>query len=263
VAGELGESLVLEIEADRLLLAGPLDKENRYASTVVVYARVQDQDKRCSGVLVDRRAVLTAGHCVCAPPSASLIDTSNCASTANIKTYLYTPVEGLEETANSISQLYFGVVHPHPELRVLLNDQGEVVSSVADLALIHLKTPMETAIHPVSLASTEVQPLESLIIAGQAYDEVFDRYDEDRRFSRNTATRIPIDGDSRILVRQPDGHVYKGDSGGPCLRERSGQPLLIGISSRNLGKGTACTSIHAYQRWVRSELQHTVSPHAK
>ena len=258
VVEELGESLVLDIEADRLLLAGKLDKENRYASAVVVTTRVRDQLKHCSGVLVDRRAVLTAGHCVCVSPSAALIDTSSCAQTANVTTILYTPVEGLEETANSISQLYFGVVHPHPALRVLLNDQGEVVSSVADLALIHLTSPVEKAIHPLSLADKEVQLSEALIIAGQAYDEVFDRYDENRRFSRNTATRLPMAGDSRILVRQPSGHPYKGDSGGPCLRESLEHSLLVGISSRNLGKGAACTSIHAYRDWVRSELRHPV-----
>jgi hypothetical protein len=258
LAEELGESLVLDIEADRLLLAGKLDKENRYASAVVVYAQVNDQQKRCSGVLVDRHAVLTAGHCVCALPSASLIDNSNCAQSAHIKTFLYTPVEDLEETANSSSQLYSGVVHPHPALRVLLNDQGEVVSSVADLALIHLTSPVEKAIHPLSMADKEVQLSETLIITGQAYDEVFDRYDENRRFSRNTATRLPMAGDSRILIRQPSGHPYKGDSGGPCLRESLGHSLLVGISSRNLGKGAACTSIHAYQDWVRSELRHPV-----
>lgn len=258
VAGELGESLALTIEADRLLLAGKLDKENRYASAVVVGARLGEQQKKCSGVLVGRRAVLTAAHCLCASQSASLVDASNCAQIASVSTILYTPVPGLEEEASSSSNLYFGVVHPHPAFRVLLNDQGEVVSSVADLALIHLGSPVKEAISPVPLARTEVQPPESIIIAGQAYDELYDRYDQNRRFSRNAATRPPVAGDSRILVRQPAGHLYKGDSGGPCLREASGHSLLVGISSRNLGRGAACTSIHDYRAWVRSEIRHTV-----
>jgi hypothetical protein len=132
----------------------------------------------------------------------------------------------LEDDANSSSAIYFGAVHPHPAFRVLLNDQGEVVSSVADLALIHLEGPVAEAISPVSMAGAEVQP--------------------------------PVAGDSRFLVRQPSGHTYKGDSGGPCLREASGQSLLVGISSRNLGRGAACMSIHDYREWVRSELKHPV-----
>ncbi|WP_169787016.1 trypsin-like serine protease [Hyalangium minutum] len=234
-----------------------MDKENRYASAVVVGARLGEQSKRCSGVLVDRRAVLTAAHCLCAPQSASLMDASNCAQRAAVSTILYTPVPGLEDEASSSSALYLGVVHPHPAFRVLLNDHGEVVSSVADLAMIHLESPVEEAISPVLMARTEAQPPETLIIAGQAYDEIYDRYDQNRRFSRNTATRPPVAGDSRILVRQPSGHLYKGDSGGPCLREDSGHSLLVGVSSRNLGRGAACTSIHGYQAWVRSELRHT------
>lgn len=256
VPGELGESLALTIEADRLLLAGKLDKENRYASTVRVAVRVHDQLKQCSGVLVSSRAVLTTGHCVCLPQTPALFDASSCAQRANVLTVLYTPVEGLEDEASSSSAIYFGTVHPHPAFRVLLNDQGEVVSSVADLALIHLDHPVAEAISPVTVARTEVQPPEVIIIAGQAYDEIADYYDLDRRFSKNTATRAPVAGDSRFLVRQPSGHPYKGDSGGPCLREDSGQPLLVGISSRNLGRGAACTSIHDYRKWVRDELKH-------
>jgi V8-like Glu-specific endopeptidase len=259
----LGESLVLVTDTTRLLLAGELDRENRFPSTVVVHTSVNGQEKNCSGVLLDRWVVLTTGHCVCTQQASTqpngqagfLIDPSNCAKKASVKNINYTPVEGIQDDANGNTNIYFGPVQPHPRLKLLLDERGSVVSSVADLAVILLKWPVKEKFTPVPLANTEVQPLESLLIVGQAYDEIENLYDEDRRFSKNTVTRAPVLDDERILVKQPSGHTYKGDSGGPCLRENSGRTTLVGISSRNLGTGAACTSIHAYRGWLRSELQ--------
>lgn len=262
-AEELGHSLDLITDATRLLLAGELDRENRYPSTVVVHTSVNGQEKRCSGVLLDRRVVLTTGHCVCAQQTSAqpngkpqaLFDPANCAKTANVKTIMYTPAKGIPDGANSSTNLYSGPVQPHPRFKVLLDEMGGVVSSVADLAVIRLKSPVEEKVTPVALANTEAQPLESILIVGQAYDEIEDIYDEGRRFSKNTVTRSPVPDDERILVKQPGGHTYKGDSGGPCLRERSGHTELIGVSSRKLGTGAACTSIHAHRDWLRAEIQ--------
>jgi hypothetical protein len=58
-----------------------------------------------------------------------------------------------------------------------------------------------------------------------------------------------------MRIEQPGGHHYKGDSGGPCLREGSGGAVLVGISSRNLGEGEAITSTYEYRDWLLDEIQ--------
>jgi hypothetical protein len=71
----------------------------------------------------------------------------------------------------------------------------------------------------------------------------------------NRVIRLTTAADDRILIDQPGGHRYREDSGGPCLRQGAAGPMLVGISSRWLGKGAAFTSIHGYQAWLRDAVR--------
>ena len=71
----------------------------------------------------------------------------------------------------------------------------------------------------------------------------------------NTVTRLATPEDERVLIRQPGGHLYRQDSGGPCLLQGSLGPELVGISSRWLGEGAAFTSTYGYRRWLRDEVR--------
>lgn len=251
-----------------LPLSGKVDVTNRYPSAVLVTTEfAQGPRGFCSGVIVSRHLVLTAGHCVCQRrassalgESLSLIDSSECAKTATVKMMAYAQVEGAPESASISGVSQRGTVLPHPQLRVILDAQGSVISSHADLALVHLDEPVDERFPPIRLADKEIQLQEFVVIVGSGYDEVARVHDRDRRYSRNQVIERLPSGGGRMRIEQPAGHHYKQDSGGPCLREDARGTTLVGISSRNLGEGESITSLYEYRDWLRGEIRRATSP---
>jgi hypothetical protein len=251
-------------QARLMELAGRVDTTNRYPSGVLVTVEFgQDRRGVCSGAVISRWLILTAGHCVCRPrPVTSepggareIIDNSACVKRATVQTMLYEPAVLMANTELPVRKDYLeGAVRPHPELRILL-DEGQVASSHADLAVITLKEPLGEKFRPLPLADSEVELNETLIITGSGHDELSRRYDGERRFSRNRVTEALSSGGGRMRIEQPGGHHYKGDSGGPCLREGAGGAVLAGVSSRNLGEGEAITSTYEYRDWLLEEIR--------
>jgi hypothetical protein len=147
-------------------------------------------------------------------------------------------------------------VQPHPALQVLLTKDGRVESSRADLALILLQTPVEWRYAPLRIADEEVRAGETIVLVGGRSDEFQGGIaGGDRRFRRFKTVRFMSPGSDRVLFEQPQRDLFKGDSGGPCVREGPEGRVLVGISTRGLGTEPTFTSIHLYRDWLNTALR--------
>ncbi len=154
------------------------------------------------------------------------------------------------------SRTYEGVVRPHEELKILLDAQGNVVTSKADLALIRLEHAVEGA-GAIQLPSSEVQKEEVLIMVGYGANKTDpeEAMPGFRRYGTNTVTQV-LPPEEGLFVMERDGaHSYAGDSGGPCFREDKKGRWLVGISARGTGKVSKFTSTYRYKAWLEQEMK--------
>ncbi|MBN1210350.1 MAG: trypsin-like peptidase domain-containing protein [Myxococcaceae bacterium] len=251
------------------LAAGKPDFANQYPSTVMVSRLGPLKAAQCSGVLLTPSLVLTAANCVCRPrkvPSAEdrnsiLFDTSACVETAYITTTDYGEVINEYIAATNMYSIP-GMVRPHPDFKLVLDEDRNVAFNHADLAVILLRHPVKSRFPPASLSSLDIRAQETLIMAGYGYGQEFGQIAGLRFVRRNKVLgeAAPSD-DGRFLYEQQGAFMYRGFKGGPCFRQEGSHYKLAGIASIGTDKELSLTSVSFYRDWLDSELRHA-SKHA-
>ncbi len=194
-----------------------------------------------------------------------MIDTTVCSPTATIKIVTYEP-DGVARAHE-----HMGAVRPHDQLEVRYDGQNKELSSRADIAVLVL-ADKPAGVKPVPLAMEQVQYNQPVTLVGYGDDGLGGRglrrsgTNEIASVEESGSTflvgkpvlfRQPYRAKERVLVREKAAYSRKGDSGGPCLREKGGTLELVGIAKTYYGSSVELseyTSVSFYGKWIRAEI---------
>lgn len=205
----------------------------------------------------------------------TLIDSSLCASAVRVEVVEYLPSQPNTPPGLRLGRYIGKVIHPHPRLLVLDDALGTSWFREADLALIHLTTPVRERFRRISFPDKEVQAGNPIVMVGLGFGEDGESSNEfgDRHYGESvieTVERLSSDSVKFLARAPPQGaspasRVYGGDSGGGCF-SKADDRVLVGVISAFGHDGTSSifTSVFAYRDWLKKELSHpgaaTVAP---
>jgi hypothetical protein len=239
-------------------VAGTVDFQNRYSSTVMISLDAPMKGARCSGVLLGPRTALTAGSCVCTRQKHGS-DEPACA-----KRVYVTAIEYGEAYTESLADMGIrpqaGKVRPHPGFRLSASVNSSVGAGAVDLAVIVLDKPISPSPTGARFGRRDLQPGEFITMVGYGYGEEVGQIFGLRYFRKNQLTKVLPEG--RALYEQQGPFLYHGYHGGPCFREDENGQWLVGIASKGSADGLALVSTYFHRDWILAEMDLTAGDEA-
>jgi len=231
----LGTALFITANSAKAVINGKPDNEHLRFTLMVL----DDHGHVCSGVVIARRAILTAAHCV--------------TGAGAWRVHWRGP-------DNAIMLIEPKSIRIHPDYNAnAVRNRGRSI----DLAVITLSEPLPSSFEPINLSDTvNIQAGDIITVAG------FGLTDDKNRKSLGKLNRVDLsviepNGHSTILVWLADpasngmGGCH-GDSGGPMLYEGA----LIAITTWTTGEGkrdcgalTQGVLIEPHRDWIMKAIE--------
>lgn len=213
-------------------------------STVLLIS--EDGRGSCSGTLVARDLIVTAGHCVTENDSNRPVNPGT--MVADFSPYY----DGREELPRA-SSVRARAIRLHPAYDYKLVDAAK---NPHDVALVRLEGPAKAGYAPATFmpASLRISPGDSVVAAGYG-DRAFGRTSNDYKletFEFEVKGELP--SSSLVLLNAlRTGGLGQGDSGGPAWVRKNGALYFWGVASSGEGEGmaqAAYENLAAYRDWL-------------
>ncbi|MFC7051748.1 S1 family peptidase [Hansschlegelia quercus] len=168
----------------------------------------------CTGVLIDRDLILTAGHCLSDLGGPSLVvaqffDRSN-------------RVVGAIQVAS-------GAMHPDYAGRASADDPKPELLG-ADLAVLKLASPAPADRKPIALADDPVAASKvASVLAGAGLRRPADEGSAGQLRVARVASEVVTDGPTAVALGVAGGMICRGDSGGPVVSSAGLWGIVIAI----------------------------------
>jgi hypothetical protein len=197
----------------------------------------------------------------------TVIDPSRCATSVQIELTEYSLSKSTMQLKLHQGRYTGRVIHPHPRLLVIEDAAGSSWFREADLALIHLDSPVSERFRSIKLPQSEVQVGNPIIMVGLGLGEDSGSTREfgDRHYGDSVIEAVErlASGSVKFLARRPSqtaepaSRVYGGDSGGGGF-SKADDRVLVGVISAfgSDGASSIFTSVFAHNDWLQRELSH-------
>lgn len=210
----------------------------------------------CTGSLVSKNLVVTAGHCTTEDPKHLAILFTN-----------KLPKTREDATASVVRKVIAGETHPQWPKNDFSSDKNW-----GDIALLRFEGEVPATYAPVRMLSNKTLLVAQADATLAGYGWTNGRLKTEATSLNKTKVKIenPDFSETEVMMNQKNGTgACHGDSGGPAFIEVEGQLVLIGVTSRGHDDpGDTCeffslySNVAAQMEWLKATALNLQKPEA-